>query len=819
MEKELKVIFQEHGQISQAFSLCEKVLNRYGSPSREIRLIRIDNRGTSRCAWEGCNNVTPRRENALRNAIAQQIYTVFQSELRNNGSRLSVVDIAIDDLSMLGKRLRGASGDDIQKEKKVLRKKSRIILKDLKGLLYKPDVGDLDRDKAWKYIETGVLNIMEKSGGRNRYCREHSSMYIKTILAGKPVPFKRTISESDITSRREQIAYQKIWRYIEARILPLVPEGIDRIVVERNAFDLLAGSRKNIQGASDKFIEDMYQQGPMYGFRNVSEMLKEEFGGLCAYCGRESQKLLDRDHVLPRADFFFDGYLNILPACPQCNSALKGKRSLSAMSLTISPKAYEAYTQYLKKKFRNRPLHYFHTVKKGILSLMQDPQRLWEAEQCLRLIANQYARIVQTQRSPRPFARYLNLKLSRKQGQVPEIRFRSGRHTALYRNVAYPDFSKWTEKKEGNVINHALDAVLLASDLPDPYPLESLNLSLYHIRGWKDAVRTKAPKACKEGIPMVPRYDFFVKGFEDVDSLGYVTVDTTCMNWNQKDSMTHKQDPYGGSESQPTKRTAAADLYTTLKQETSETKIRSLVERIHHHSLKKMITERIDTEKPGTTAAEGLKKWIRQSVKNSVKNSRFSNHPGDQARKAELENFAYNEGSSIPSVIGVKMFDTGVRNVVNLARIDKQTSGIGHRYMTFPANKGVILAYPKDDSGNPDLTKPRVAHVKQSYAVRTEGTSEFKPVPPELSDGIVIGKRNKGIGEWKKDLEVYLSSCDFHSYVFLTAGCVLCYSDGKNQFLRNFKKGKDFKKEILKDVVGIRRTPFVRQVTPLKYLS
>jgi len=33
--------------------LCENILNRAGDPSKEIRPLRINNRGASRCAWDG----------------------------------------------------------------------------------------------------------------------------------------------------------------------------------------------------------------------------------------------------------------------------------------------------------------------------------------------------------------------------------------------------------------------------------------------------------------------------------------------------------------------------------------------------------------------------------------------------------------------------------------------------------------------------------------------------------------------------------------------------------------------------------------------
>jgi type III secretory pathway component EscR len=99
---------------------------------------------------------------------------------------------------------------------------------------------------------------------------------------------------------------------------------------------------------------------------------------------------METEHILPRAEFFFDSYLNIVPACPRCNQS-KGARTPSAASLKIADEAYEAYSSYLQKKSRTRPLHLFHTIKKGVLNLMRDPQRQWEAERYLSLIASQFA--------------------------------------------------------------------------------------------------------------------------------------------------------------------------------------------------------------------------------------------------------------------------------------------------------------------------------------------------------------------------------------------------------------------------------------------
>lgn len=821
LENELKSVIPDAAIQLKALSICEDILNRQGDPANEIRPMKIDNRGVSRCAWEGCSCVTPRSDNALREVIAQQLFTVFQAALKDNPAYVKPLDEATFVLEELAKRLRNASSETAVQEKKVLRKRARAILRELKEVLYQPSDDSLDEDKAWKYIETGILDIMEKRSGRNRYCREHSHVYVKTILSGKPAPFKQTISEADIISRREQIAYAKMWRYIEARILPLASEGVDRVVVERTAFDLLAGSWKSIQGASDQFKEDMYQQGSMYGFGNTMEMLREEFGGLCAYCGKPSDTMIDRDHIMPRADFFFDGYINILPACPTCNSGLKGKRSVAELSLTIHPDAYAAYDQYLKKKFKTRPMHYFHTVKKGILNLMQDATRLWEAERYLSLIARQFAQIVQAQRSPRPFARFLSTKLLAMQGKLPEIRFRSGRHTALYRGIAYPDFHKYADKQEGSSVNHALDAMLLASVLPDLYPVESLNIPVERLRSWASAVRARAPKPSISGVPECPAVDACVDGFETVHPSGYVEMEIRSMRWNQKDSMTHKQDPYGWSEKRqlPTKRKAALDLYGELKKESSPQKVKGIVGLIHHPALNKAVLESINPESPGASAAEALKAWLRLSVKNSIVNSRFSRHPGDMARKAELEKFVTEDDCPIPAVIGVKMFDMGVRGKIDLVRMDRITGKAGHRYMTQPPNRAVIVAYPQKQNGKPALDRPYCLYLRQNQAITTEGSPIFKPLPSALSEGVMLGNKSSKKGNRERVLEAYLSECGFHSYAYLTPGCVAHYRNGEDWFVRNFDKSKGFKKERLKNITGVRRTPFVEQVVSLKSLS
>ncbi|MGB6064049.1 MAG: HNH endonuclease domain-containing protein [Desulfomonilaceae bacterium] len=549
-------------------------------------------------------------------------------------------------------------------------------------------------------------------------------------------------------------------------------------------------------------------------------MLEKEFGGLCAYCGKPSDKLMEREHILPRSQFFFDSYLNLLPACTQCN-AEKGRRRPGDASLHISQEAYERYDAYLREVGRQRPLHFLQSEKKGILNLMRDPNRAWEVERYLSLIANNFASIVQSQRGPRPFARFLYSKLSARQEKPPEIEFRSGRHIALYRNIAFPDFQKDQDKSEGGRVNHALDAMLLASQLPDPRRLEARGINFHEMGTWRRKVASRAPQAGKDGIPAMQRYNWYVPGFESVDGNGYVEMEMGSMNWNQKDSATHKLDPYGWSEkaSKPTKRTSALELYEQLAKEKDKVKLERLVATIHHPALREVMAKALEKASPGPAVAEAMKTWLLKSVANSINSSTFSKHPADMRRKQDLERFAADTNAPIPRVIGIKRFDMGVQGKIDLERTDPMTGKTGHRYMTQPANRAVVLAYPRGSDGKADLSKPFTASVRQNFALRTEIAKIFAPKPVELEKGIIWGDKNSLRGGWKSILENYLTDCGFHSYTLLTPCCIVCYEDRTQWFIRNFEKETFKKTKILKHVVGVRKNPFTSRVLPLKVLT
>lgn len=821
LEKEIGRLLAEQKR-EAALAICENILNGAGEPSKEVRPLRIDNRGASRCAWAECDKVTPRRDNALRDPLSQFIHTVYASALRDNPSLQEDVSKMVDRIAILGKRLRHSGGSNPDKERKVLRTKINDELKLLKKLSGPSTDSIKEAAATWTRIRRNILNLIEQTGGRNRFCRHHSSQYVTYLLEGKQIPFKGTLTESDIVSRREQILFQKLWRYIEARILPLTPDGIDRIIVERTAIDLLAGSRKQRQGMMNKeALEEMYQQGPRYGFKDNLEMLRTEFGGLCVYCGKPSDEIVERDHLLPRSKFFFDSYLNLVPSCPSCNRTLKQAASPGETSLRIDKSAFEAFSKYMDTKFKDKPPHLFHTIKKGVLNLMQEPGRAWEVEHYLNLIANQFAQVVGTQRGPRPLARYLSGKLYQRFGEKPHIGFVNGRHTALWRKAAYPEFDKFREKKEGGIINHALDALLMACDLPDLTALEARNLQPSLMSWWIDKVKKAAPPEGPEGIPEIPEPVFAVSGFENVHPGNYIEADLAKMNWNRKDSQVQRQGAYGWSKREdiPVQRVTAASLAEELRKadkktspESRRAEVKKIVDVIVHPRLREIMQAANTGDTPGASTAQTLNIWLRKAIKGNFDKIGFSPHPSDQSKAKMLEDFLTGQSDGIPAIIGVQILYPWLKANVDLNRINKKNGRIICRYVAQPANVAYIVAY-RGSNGNVDRRRPLTLEWRQSGAI-IPSVKLFGEVPEGPLKGRSLGEKAIDQSQWKDTLHQYLARAEIAEYNFVSQGNVVVYEDGREFYIRNFSGSYGFRKSWFKGIKAVRRSPLTQRLIP-----
>jgi hypothetical protein len=311
-------------------------------------------------------------------------------------------------------------------------------------------------------------------------------------------------------------------------------------VVERVAFDILSGPIKARQKMSEQEASEIYWYGPLAGYRSQHEMFQAEFDGRCAYCGVQSATQ-EVEHVLNRAQFPFDSYFNVLPACGGCNARKAGRTALEA-SLTVHDSAYEAYCEYLRQR---KVLHPYQTIKKGILNLLRRPATIERGQQLIGMIADNLVAITNTQRSPRPLARFLATRLARTTGKRPSIVNRAARHTALYRSVALPEYEKAEQKAQGDLRNHAVDAIILGCQFPSASALENRQwrTTRNDVEVFAERVRAAAPAAIN-GLPSVGGPEL-VPYFEDDAGDGYCVIQLAAFNWNRRRKAAHKLDPFG----------------------------------------------------------------------------------------------------------------------------------------------------------------------------------------------------------------------------------------------------------------------------------
>ncbi len=451
---------------------CAKHLNEARRRDAELRPARFLNRGPTKCRWEGCRHNVPKSENSFRDRLQQALFAwlkpVFDASPATDRLRLSIEHwiCELDGLAKAYQPTKGLAAADSKDARKPINGRKNRVFRNLVSRIGREVPGEISATFAhnWEEHYRDIVNDIVTGGqtGRVRYCRQHSQSYVEHMLAGKQIPNRTDIDEADLISRKQQIIFRRLWRLVEARLLPLAGGRIDRVVVERVAFDLLAGSFKARQKVSENVAAQVYWEGPQFGFGSRREMLAAEFEGRCAYCD-ERPGSEDIEHLLPRNEFPFDSYFNILPACGQCN-ARKGARTPSEAGMTVTDGAYEAYCGYVRNK---KPVpHVYHTMKKGLLNLLRHPATTGQAERMLGMLANNLVSVTTTQRSPRPLARYLTGKLANATGHRPETSWSAGRHTALYRAAILPEYKKDLEKAAGDLRNHAVDAIILACELP-----------------------------------------------------------------------------------------------------------------------------------------------------------------------------------------------------------------------------------------------------------------------------------------------------------------------------------------------------------------
>ena len=807
LTQEIKRLIASEDQ-ERVLAVCRRHLR------REIRPMRVENRKPSKCAWEGCDRNVRRAKNARRERLQQALFSWLTDIIRRRESPAQLwqaLESWID---------------------RALASPKRVPFKALYTLVPEPA---FQKHKA--VYEKNIRDILQgESAGRTRFCCEHSNVYIQYAVTGRTIPTKTDFSPADV-GRIEQKIFTDLWRYLEARVLPLVGQ-IDEIVVERVAFDVLRGyhpDRKQDKSINEAEAYKHYQQGPAYGFQDRREMLTKEFDGRCAYCGKRSP-LTEVEHLLPQSRFPFDSYLNIVPACRACN-ARKGSRTAAEAGMTIHDDAYEAYCKYVGKRkidgFRAR--HPYHDTKKGLLNRMRHAGSALDAEQALAMILSDLTHIGNSQQAPRPLARYLAQCIETRTGKPCAIRAQSGRLTALYRTIMLPEYAK----DHDDDYNHAIDAAILACKVPSfgawSAPLRRVSQS--HACRWRERV-LKASPLLFETRPAVPADAILeiIPGFETLLPGGYVRVRLSSFNWNKKNQATCKLDPVGTNKitGKDQKRASAAEFHKELK---------DLIALVAKEAAAPPEVE-AETAPPEAEAGAGKPKkrkkkpalkMLEQSIRKvtssglrtylladmlhadtrlleylrvSINTEGMGTHPNDLNRRKLLDDFRAGKNDEIPQM-GISLTKAGGNFTVprktdsqRLGRFQAAHSSLQCLYVGYQREKGVL--------------EEKLVIFKVNRIFQVTEPKVKVPNDSPLVTGRPLGSQEKEAdfsARWVAAFREYCRTQGIERVERVTQGCVIERDDGSCFYVQNLDLSKNLlTPAALRDIKNVFRSPLCAAV-------
>ncbi len=488
-------------------------------------------------------------------------------------------------------------------------------------------------------------------------------------------------------------------------------------------------------------------------------------------------------------------------------------RTALEAGMTIHQGAYDAYCRYLAAK---PVLHPYHTVKKGILNLLRHPATVSRAQQIIGLIADNLVSITHSQSGPRPLAKYLATTLRRSTGAAPEIIFQAGRHTALYRSVLLPDYAKDQLKSQGDLRNHAVDAIILACDLPSVTALENPNWSKTRrdVVVWTKQVRAAAPTMI-HGLPRVEPVPF-VEFFEEDAGNGYRTIALSAFNWNRRRKAAHKIDPFGKTAAGiPCKRCPAATVFAELRK--NGTACTTQIGAIAHQGLRQALLNQIGD------APAALIRWLQRTTQAGLRNRNMSSHPADRERLRLLETFVATpvadflkpeQPATIPWVIGIRCLnlDTGGPRKVNVRRAINGNPA-AQFYQSEAVVREMYVGYPMDH-GKLNRRRPILFAVSQIGEVsgrHPRGWVQVDVAPDSPLRGRPLGATGE-LANFRQEWEAaFAELCKMEGIAKmfrLTQGCVVEKLDGTQFQLRNFDRAEPWMAlNSFKDIHRIHRSP------------
>ena len=107
-------------------------------------------------------------------------------------------------------------------------------------------------------------------------------------------------------------------------------------------------------------------------YRETRDMIRDKFGGRCAYCGYEINNLqMQMDHVVPKNQGGEDTYENLNPSCRYCNN-YKGVYDIEYLRQQLSMQAVRA---------RKYSVNFRLAERYGLITVLEQPQIIFYFEQ------------------------------------------------------------------------------------------------------------------------------------------------------------------------------------------------------------------------------------------------------------------------------------------------------------------------------------------------------------------------------------------------------------------------------------------------------